>query len=127
MTDARIETTAARASSLRTPSFMSRSTTTSSLARNASTARSSRSGATCGSRIPQREATTRSGRFVPAGASTTSTTSMPSGRLASRASRNRSRSTRSTTEISTYSASEATPVGAAPTQLIFGCGEKPAL
>ena len=29
-------------------------------------------------------------------------------------------------EISTYSASLATPVGAAPTQLIFGWGEKPA-
>jgi hypothetical protein len=39
----------------------------------------------------------------------------------------RTRSTRSATLISTYSASTRPPVGAAPTQLIFGWGEKPAL
>ena len=52
---------------------------------------------------------------------------MPSGSESSSAARSCSRSTRTATEISTYSASDATPVGAAPTQLILGCGEKPAL
>ena len=48
----------------------------------------------------------------------------PSGRLASSAARSGSGSTRTATLISTYSASEATPVGAAPTQLILGCGRE---
>ena len=119
-------TTGVRASSSRTPSFMRRVTGTDGADTNASTAACSTSRGTCGSRTPHDDASTRSGRLVPIGASTTSTTSMPAGRLSSSAACSRPRSTRSATEISTYSASLATPVGAAPTQLIFGWGEKPA-
>ena len=55
-----------------------------------------------------------------------SSTSRPGGNAASSASRSRSTSTGAASPISRYSASLATPVGAAPTYDTLGCGLKPA-
>ncbi len=63
----------------------------------------------------------------PAAASTTSSTSIPTGSASSRATRTASGSTRSLTASSTYSASLAVPVGAAFAYEIRGCGWNPAL
>lgn len=116
--------TAARASKVRRPCLVIRSTWISSAAVNAATARSSTTGSTSGSSIRQWDASIRSGRLPPV-ASTASSTSSPGESAASRASRNCSGSTGSRRPISRYSASLATPVGAAEAYEILGCGVKP--
>ncbi len=111
---------------VRTPSLVSRSHEDLVGGEEACDARRPPSAGSTGQPDLPRRGLERSASDGPAGASThLAATSIPSGRQASRAARTQlGLAARSASAISTYSASLATPVGAAPTQEIFGCGRE---
>jgi hypothetical protein len=118
-------TTAALASSSLLPLLVSRSTMTEGAARKTPTAERAALAVTPGRSTSHCEASSP-GLADLASTSTTSITSIPSGRAASSSRPRWAGSRRQVSEISKYSASLADPVGAPPEYEILGCGENPA-
>src|SRR5580658_5408023 len=119
-----ISTTAVRASSCRTPLSVRRSTGACDRARKPDTAWAAASGRTPGRTTRHSEACASPAE--PFASSVTSSTSIPSGSIASSCSRTWSATRGLVSPMVRYSASLATPVGAPPAYEIFGCGVNPA-